>query len=255
MTQPNIVDPAAFARSLATVVERAGALGGGDVGLVLPDPVVRLALLPASDVNGGSRRETEDLIRFRLRKALPFEAQEARVAYQDPPAASGGQVLVAAIFRPVLEAYEQALGALGLRPGLVEAASLALAGGPASSGASGDRFFLNWDHGYVSLVLSRAGWPILLRTLTGDFAASPEPVIREVANTILYYQERLAGPGLERAVVRSAALPPDEAVTLLQEPLGLKAEILDPWAPLGGSDTGPAAQALAGAAACLARAA
>jgi hypothetical protein len=162
-------------------------------------------------------------------------------------------VLVAAVFRPVLEAYEEALASLGLRPGLVEAASLALSGGAA--GTSGDTLFLNWDHGYVSLVLSRGGWPILLRTLTGDFAAAPDPVIREVANTVLYYRERLEGPGLQTAVVRSAALPPEEAATLLQEPLGMKAAIFEPWARLGGSDSGPEAQALAGAAACVARAA
>jgi len=80
MTQPNITDAAAFGKTLAGVVERAGALAGGEIGLVLPDPVVRLALLPAPEVTGRGRRETEDLIRFRLKKALPFEAREARVA-------------------------------------------------------------------------------------------------------------------------------------------------------------------------------
>jgi hypothetical protein len=255
MTHPNITDAAAFGKTLATVVERAGALSGGEIGLVLPDPVVRLALLPAPEVTGRGRRETEDLIRFRLKKALPFEAREARVAHRAPPPGSGGQVLVAAVFRPVLEGYEAALQDLGFRPGLVEAACLTLSGRAIGTGSPGDRLFLNWDHGYVSLVLSRGGWPILLRTLTGDFAAAPDPVIREVANTVLYYRERLEGPGLETAVVRSAALPPEEAVALLHEPLGLKPEILDPWVPFGGSDFGPAAQALAGAAACVARAA
>ncbi|HKC12781.1 MAG TPA: hypothetical protein VKI41_12185 [Vicinamibacteria bacterium] len=56
MTQPNITDAAAFGKALATVVERAGALSGGEIGLVLPDPVVRLALLPAPEVTGRRRR-------------------------------------------------------------------------------------------------------------------------------------------------------------------------------------------------------
>ncbi|HKC12782.1 MAG TPA: hypothetical protein VKI41_12190, partial [Vicinamibacteria bacterium] len=81
---------------------------------------------------------------------------------------------MAAVFGPVLEGYEAALEALGFHPGLVETACLALSGRAIGAGSSGDRLLVNWDHGYVSLVLSRAGWPILLRTLTGDFAAAPD---------------------------------------------------------------------------------
>jgi hypothetical protein len=249
MTQPNIVDPAAFSRALKSVLERAGALDGGGVVIVLPDPVARVALVPASEVAARGRTELEDMLRFRLKKTVPFDVRAAHLATLTPRA--GSQLVVAAIYRPILEGYEQAFRDLGFEPGQVEIAGLALAGRAAAP--VGDSVLVNWDHGYVSIVILRDGWPILVRTLVGDFTASPEPVVREAANTLLYYRERLAGMGLASAAVRSAFLPPADAVALLREPLGVAPTVLDPWGGLAPGDMGPAAQALAGASAALLR--
>lgn len=251
MTQPNIADGPAFARALAAVLERAGALKEGAVGLVLPDPVARIALLAAGEI--GSRRDSQELARFRLRKALPFDVRDARIALLPPRGAPGGQVLVGAIYGPVLRGYEEALAGLGLETGLVEVAGLALTAALGPDGEAGDRLLVNWDEGYVSLLLTRDGWPTLLRTLTGEFASASEAVAREVANTVLYYRERLGGTGLAGAWVRSAILPPEAAVSLLAEPLGLAPRVLDPWPLLGAGEGGQAAQAVAGAASCALR--
>jgi hypothetical protein len=235
------------------VLERAGVLDGGRIGLVLPDPLARVALYPASELKARRRAEVEELIRFRLRKAVPFDIREASVAWLDLGSLRGGEamVLVAAIFRPVLEGYERLCEAAGLEPGLVELCGLALLRAAASRQAAGDHLLANWDEDYVSLILTRDGAPLLMRTLAGDVAASPEHVVREVANTALYHRERLGGAGLDGALVRCAAWPPEDTTRLLQEALGFAPEILDPWAPLGGADGGPMGQAVAGAAACV----
>jgi len=248
LARANVVDGAAFRKALQGACERAGALSGGPVALVLPDPAVRVALLPASELKARRRAEVEQMIRFRLNKTVPFDVQQARVAWAGP---EGGQMLVAAVFRPVLEGYEAVLRDLGFDPGLVEPASLALVGTLERAETPGDRLLVNWDVGYVSLVLTRRGWPILIRTLVGDLG--PEAVLREAANTVLYYRERLGGQGLTGAALRSAFLPPEEAVTLLREPLGLEPEVVDPWALLGGGHRSAVAQAMAGALACLLR--
>jgi hypothetical protein len=248
LARANVVDGAAFRKALQGACERAGALSGGPVALVLPDPAVRVALLPASELKARRRAEVEQMIRFRLNKTVPFDVQQARVAWAGP---EGGQMLVAAVFRPVLEGYEAVLRDLGFDPGLVEPASLALVGTLERAETPGDRLLVNWDVGYVSLVLTRRGWPILIRTLVGDLG--PEAVLREAANTVLYYRERLGGQGLTGAALRSAFLPPEEAVTLLREPLGLEPEVVDPWALLGGGHRSAVTQAMAGALACLLR--
>lgn len=251
MTQPNVVDPAAFRETLRAALERAGALHVGRVALVLPDPVARLALLPGSEVAAKRRKQSEELIRFRLRKAVPFDVRDARVAFAGGGTRSADSVLVAAVYRPVLEGYEEACRAMGLHPGLVELSGLALLNAAFGSLPPADRLLVNWDEGYVTILLARGEWPILVRTLAGDAASSPDDVAREVGNTLIYYRERLGGTALAQVVVRSALLPAEEALRLLEGPLEMKPEVLEPWPALRAGDMGRVGQALAGAAACV----
>jgi type IV pilus assembly protein PilM len=251
MTQPNILDTDTFTRTLRAVLERAGVLEGGRVALVLPDPVARVALVPSAEVKG-SPSQVDELIRFRLRKAVPFEVREAHVATAAGGARSGDPLMVGAIYRPVLEGYEAACRAVGLHPGLVELSGLALLNAAFAPRPTADRLLVNWDEGYVSLILARGEWPILVRTLTSEAASSPDDIAREVGNTVLYYRERLGGAGLAEAVVRSAAIAPSEAVALLAGPIDLTPEVVDPGNWLGPGTPVAMAQAIAGAAASLA---
>lgn len=252
MTQPNIENAAAFRDTLRAALERAGALHATRVALVLPDPVARLALLPGSEVAAKRRKQSEELIRFRLRKAVPFDVRDARIAFAGGGSRAGDSVVVAAMFRPVLEGYEQACRDVGVQPGLVELSGLALLNAAYGAMPAGDRLLVNWDEGYVTLLLARGEWPILIRTLAGEAAASEEEVAREVGNTVLYYRERLGGTALAQAMVRSAVLPPERALRLLEGPLELTPELLEPWPALRSGDMGQVGQALAGAAACMA---
>ncbi len=247
LARPNVTNPESFRGALAAVLERVGALAGGDVSLVLPDPTVRLALVPAEGLRG-RRREAEEMIRFRLHKALPFDVRTARLAWATP---RGEQALVAVALEEVLRGYEDALESLGFRPGLVEAASLALLSAAEAEEASGDRLLVNWDEGYVSFVLTRAGQPLLLRTLPGD--AGPDAVAHYATSTLQFHRDRLGGGSLADVVVRSAAVPGEEAAALLGRALEVAPRIFRPWAAIGVQEQGASAQAVAGAAACVLR--
>jgi hypothetical protein len=253
MTESNLADAGAFREALKSVLTKAGALAAGRIGLVLPDPVARMALMPATEVAAKSRAASEDLIRFRLRKAVPFDIREARIAFQSPGTRSEDPVLVAAIFKPVLEGYEAACRAAGVHAGLVELSGLALLSAAFGGKPPADRLLVNWDDEYVTLLLARGDWPIVVRTLTGAHAAEPREVAREVAHTVLYYRERLAGTHLAQAVLRCTVLPPAEAVALLEPSVGFTPEVLEPWEPLREAGLPDAGQSLAAAAACLAR--
>lgn len=246
LTKPNVVDAEAFSAALRTVLERVGALAGGPASLVLPDPAVRVALVPAAGLRGHGR-DAQEIVRFRLHKALPFEVRDARLAWET----AGEQALVAVAPDEVVRGYEEALGSLGFEAGLVETAGLALADAVARAGGPGDHLLVNWDEGYVSFVLLRDGRPLLIRTLPGESSAAS--VARQAAGTLQFYTERLAGAGLAGVVVRSAARPGDEALALLAESLGAQPRLLAPWAALGLDECGAAAQAVAGAAACALR--
>jgi len=247
LSEVNIAAPEAFQAALRAGLERAGAAGASRACLVLPDPAGRVALVPAADLAGKRAKDAAELIRFRLRKSLSFDVREARLAYHPLSAgeAVGGSIPVVAVARAVLEQYEAALAAAGLYAGLVELAGLvcqaaAVHGRPLDE----DRVIVNWDDGYVSLLITRAGRLAVVRTLTlpADPVAAAADVQREVFNTLLYYRERLGGQGLAGATLRSAARPPDEAAALLAEALELVPEPLAPWSLLPhGAPSGPRA--------------
>lgn len=249
MTEPNLKDEAAFARTLRSALERAGVPSGARVVLVLPDPVARVALVPSTEVTAKKRDQVDELVRFRIRKSLPFDVREARLAHL----AGGDTTLVAAIFRPVLEGYEAACRAQDLTPGIVALTGPSLLTAAFAALPPADRLLVNWDEGYLTLLLARGAWPLLVRTITGPPASSPTDVAREVANTVLYYRDRLNGAALAATVIRSAWLPAAEAVALLAGPLGAPPAVLDSLSGLPGGEgagSGGAAQALAGALCC-----
>jgi type IV pilus assembly protein PilM len=253
MTESNVHDVEAFRQLLRSVAEKAGILAAGRIALVLPDPVARLALLPAAEVRARRRKESEELLRFRLRKAVPFEIRDARLATV-PAGAQGGeaQVLVGAVLHSILAEYEQPCRDLGLEPGLVVLSGPTILEGVEWGRPPEDRLVVNWDDGYLSLLLARAGSPALIRTLSGAAVATSDSVAREVTQTVTYYRERLGGAGLAQVVLRTAALPVEEAAAVLERALGQRPEILDPWGRLHPGDQ-LSAQGLAGAASLLSR--
>ena len=250
LTQPNVVDAARFRQALHGALERAGVLGGARVAVVLPDTAARVALVPAVEVPAKKPAEIDEVLRFRLRKAMPFEIRDARVAHAAPGSRPNDALVVAAAAGTVVGGYEEVCRSLGLAPGLVEVAGMALARAAFAGGAPGDGLLVNWDEGYLTLVLARDGWPILVRTLSGAAVASTADVLREVSSTLIYYHERLGGQGLARALVRSTLHTSEAATAALAPVLKFDPEPMDAWAALGGAPP-EAAQSLAGAAAAL----
>lgn len=244
LTRPNLSEPASFRAALRSTLERAGALSGGPVSLVLPDPAVRVALIPADGLRVRGR-EAEETVRFRLHKALPFDVRGARLSWR----LLGEQALVAVAPEEVLSGYEDALESLGFEPGVVEVTSLALA--DAVAPRSADVLLVNWDVGYISFVLMRRGEPALVRALPGEDGR--EAAGRQAAATLQFCRDRLGLTDAPEVVVRSAAVPGDEALALLRRTLGLEVRLLEPWAPLGIGEDGDASQAVAGAAASALR--
>jgi hypothetical protein len=202
-------------------------------------------VVPASGIRGRGA-EADETVRFRLHKALPFDVRGARLAWR----VAGEQVLVAVAPEEVVSGYEDALEELGFQPGVVEVACLALASA-LPAGVMGDVLLVNWDEGYVSFVLLRGGEPQLVRTLPGE--SGPDAAARQASATLQFCRDRLGVAEDVDVVLRSAALPGEEAVALLGRALGREPRLLEPWAALGLSDHGEVAQAVAGAAASALR--
>jgi len=95
------------------------------VTLILPDALVRVFMLDF-DTMPAKSAEALSVVRFRLRKMVPFDVEPAGVSYQVlAQTEAESKVLAAVVPGPVLAEYESAVRAAGYEPGAVLSSSLA----------------------------------------------------------------------------------------------------------------------------------
>src|SRR5512143_2502945 len=117
LTGDNVVRPEELRRVVEDVLSTVGG-HSRDVTMVLPDSVVRVVLLDFETLPE-KKQDAEGVIRFRLKKSLPFDIDKALLSY-DVRRTSGGVKVIAAVAQPsVVEQYEAAFRAAGYVPGVV----------------------------------------------------------------------------------------------------------------------------------------
>ncbi len=82
---------------------------------VLPDAAVRVVLLDFETLPA-KREEAEGVVRFRLKKSLPFDVDKAQVSYHAQPSSAGVRVVAAVALTSVIEDYEAAFREAGYSP-------------------------------------------------------------------------------------------------------------------------------------------
>jgi len=124
----NIVDRVAVAAAVRKALESIGGKPNSrdsDVALVVPDGAVRVLLLEF-DALSNKLTEALPIVRFRLKKLLPFDADDAMVTFQVMSTSKQMvRVLAVAIPRDVLSEYETAVREAGFEPGAVIPSTLA----------------------------------------------------------------------------------------------------------------------------------
>ena len=167
-----------------------------------------MALVPVVEVPTRKASEVDELLRFRLRKSIPFEVREARLAYATAGDSAADTIVVATAFGPVVAQYEEVCRSLGLEPGLVEMAGLALARAAFPAPASGDGLLVNWDDGLrdarprAERVADPGADAVRRRGRLAGATSSAR--CRAPSSTIA---SGWADPGLTTAFVRSAVVP------------------------------------------------
>ena len=124
----NIVDRVAVTAAIRGALEQIGERPNtrdANLTLVIPDSAVRVLLLDFEALPARAA-EALPLVRFRLKKLLPFDADEAMVTYQAMSTSKSiVRVLAVAIPRDVLSEYETAAREAGFEPGAVLPSTLA----------------------------------------------------------------------------------------------------------------------------------
>jgi len=158
-----------------------------DVIAVLPDAAVRVALLDFDSLPA-SREEAEGVVRFRLKKSLPFDVEKARVSYHAQTSGSGVRVVAAVVLSTVLEDYEAAFRQAGYAPGVVLPSMLAALGA-----ATADRptLVVKVDALTTSIAILENQQLLLFRTLenTRGITITGDQLAEEIYPSIVFFQD------------------------------------------------------------------
>jgi type IV pilus assembly protein PilM len=119
----NIVDASAVKTAFAKACERLRAKD--EVALILPDPVIRVFIQHFEEFPR-SAAEAIPMLRWKLKKSVPFDADETLISYmRQVPRETGVDVVTGLARMRIIREYESLAEELGLHPGVVLSSSLA----------------------------------------------------------------------------------------------------------------------------------
>lgn len=186
LTESNLLQPKPLVDALREALGAVGARSR-DVIAVLPDAAVRVVLLDFETLPD-NRQEAEGVVRFRLRKSLPFDVDKAKLSYQAQATSSGVRLVAAVALNSVIADYEAAFLEAGFTPGMVLPSMLAALGG-----APADRptLVVKVDAQTTSIAILDSDQLLLFRTLenTRGLLISGEQLAEDVYPSIVFFQD------------------------------------------------------------------
>jgi type IV pilus assembly protein PilM len=186
LTELNILQPEVVRRAINEAITGvAGRLR--DVIGVLPDAAVRVVLLDF-DTLPSNPGEAEGVVRFRLKKSLPFDVDKAKVSYHVQPSLTGLRLVAAVGLMSVVEDYEAAFQDAGYTPGIVLPSMLAALG---AAEADSPTLVIKVDAHTTSLAILDKEQLLLFRTLenTRGVTITGEQLAEEVYPSVVFFQD------------------------------------------------------------------
>lgn len=198
LTSRNIAHPKVVSEALKRALDHAGIKSPSRVALVVPDTVARVSLLPFEQMPG-RQSELEQLIRWNVKKSVPFPVEDAVLSYV-PAASDGGTTTLAAVVsrRDVIAEYEGIADAIGAHAGIVDLASFNVINTALATGAapkSGDWLLVCLADDSTTIVIMRGASLVFHRHKP---AADSEPLSALVHQTSMYHEDRLGGKQFAR---------------------------------------------------------
>jgi len=120
----NVARPDALLERIRALAPPNGRPRRRTAALILPDYCARVAVLDF-DAFPSDPAEQLSLVRFRIKKSIPFDLESARVSYQVQASGKKHQVVVAVAALEIVARYEAGFRAAGFEPGFVTTSSLA----------------------------------------------------------------------------------------------------------------------------------
>jgi type IV pilus assembly protein PilM len=230
----NTVNPSLTADNVMNGDALRDAIGGAlsalagrnrDLIAILPDAAVRVMLLDF-DTLPEKQSDSDPLIRFRLRKSLPFDVDAAAVSFQSRRDNHGVKVLAAVMPSTVLAGYEEAFRAAGYEPGVVLSSTLATL---STIETRIPTLLVKADGLFITIAIVDGNEILLYRTL--DTPTSSADVADAVYPSIVFYEDTYSSR-LQRILV-AGAVDLSQIASALHSQTGIQPEEVDFSIPVG----------------------
>src|SRR4051812_37332876 len=184
--EDNIVNVDALKHAISEALTTVGARTR-DVVAILPDASVRIALLEF-DTLPEKKADADGVIRFRLKKALPFDVEKSDVSYDIVRADGKVHVVAAVVLSSVLAEYENIFRELGYAPGIVVPSALAALGNVESNDPV---MVIKSDASTTTVAIVGNGQLLLFRTLENPSEGAPkaEQLAEDVHASLVFFQD------------------------------------------------------------------
>jgi type IV pilus assembly protein PilM len=122
--ESNMVDIAAIREAVESVLSQIG-VRHQPIALIVPDAVIRVFVLHF-DVFPRAKSEAIPMLRWRLKKSVPFESDETLISHmRQAPRADGVDIVTALARLRIVKEYESLAESAGVNPGVVLSSTLA----------------------------------------------------------------------------------------------------------------------------------
>ncbi|HJV34089.1 type IV pilus biogenesis protein PilM [Geomonas sp.] len=198
------------------------------VSVSLPDACGRVVLLDL-EARFRNREEGLDIIRWKLKKSLPFDIGTVHLDYQTLEEMENGAVslLVSLISRPVVAQYEELLSSAGLQPQLIDFTSFNLYRlfEPRLE-MSDNGALITFYRGSLTVLIFYGG--VLSFYRTKETAGEASNLYREVNSSLLVYRDRFPGQLVEEVFCMAPPADAEGFRGVVAEATGLEPVLLDP---------------------------
>jgi type IV pilus assembly protein PilM len=210
--EDNILSADAVASALQRIAGSSSGKKRRPAAVILPDYAVRVSLLDF-DSFPSSAAEQLALVRFRVKKTIPFDVEAAAVSYWVQPGSAGRSVIAATVAFEILARYEALFRAAGFQPGEITSSSLAslqLQHGP------GVVVIAKLAGNVLTVIAVADGRVRLFRCLTLDEVTDQE-LMGVLQPTFAYVEDELGQPVSKLVTCGFGRAP--EGITVPVEPL------------------------------------
>ena len=206
-----------------------------DVIAIVPDAAVRVMLVEF-DTLPSDQEEALGVVRFRLKKSLPFDIDKAKISYHAQKVGDEVKVVAAVALVSVMDEYEAVFRDAGFNPGVVVPSTLAALGA-----AQGKRptLVVKVDAHTTSIAILNDDQLQLFRTLENGrgVTITGEQLAEEVYPSVVFFQDTYH---LNIEQIYVAGLPESGgAASALKSQTGADVQELVSSAQLGINEGGP----------------